>query len=199
MGWIQDPGQPQGTRVGRILSQPLAARQRRPQHSRRQLHRRLLVGGIRQGGPRYLGDAADRLPLLEPGLPPYEPRGCQRGITASWYDYSPLRVKYPYIRGPLLDLWREAKKAECRPHRGLGGSSWRTTTKRARYQRARGRGGFRRAIVGRSPGDRRRLKSVHGAEVGTGSRRSASAPSPPCPTCRMRRVPAFCSSSVALT
>ena len=45
-------------------------------------------------------------PLLESGIPPYEPRGCQRGISFSWYLYSPLRVKYPYIRGALLDLWR---------------------------------------------------------------------------------------------
>ena len=50
-------------------------------------------------------------PLLERSLPPYEPRGCQRGISASWYVYSPIRIKYPYIRGPLLDMWREAKQS----------------------------------------------------------------------------------------
>ena len=38
-------------------------------------------------------------PELEAGIPPYEPRGCQRGISYSWYLYSPLRVKYPYARG----------------------------------------------------------------------------------------------------
>ena len=38
---------------------------------------------------------------LEAGLPPYEPRGCQRGITFSWHLYSPTRVRYPYIRGAL--------------------------------------------------------------------------------------------------
>ncbi|HKL26038.1 MAG TPA: hypothetical protein VJ910_07440, partial [Desulfuromonadales bacterium] len=48
-------------------------------------------------------------PELEPGLPPYEPRGCQRGIAFSWYLYSPLRIKYPYLRGVLTDLWRQAK------------------------------------------------------------------------------------------
>ena len=48
-------------------------------------------------------------PSLEAGLPPYEPRGCQRGISYSWYLYSPLLVKYPYARGALLDLWREAR------------------------------------------------------------------------------------------
>ena len=38
-------------------------------------------------------------PLLEKSLPPYEPRGCQRGISFSWYLYSPLRIKYPLVRG----------------------------------------------------------------------------------------------------
>jgi len=42
-------------------------------------------------------------PALEDGLPPYEPRGCQRGISFSWYLYSPIRVKYPYVRGVLVD------------------------------------------------------------------------------------------------
>lgn len=50
-------------------------------------------------------------PKIDKELPPYEPRGCQRGISFSWYLYSPLRVKYPYVRGALLDLWREARRA----------------------------------------------------------------------------------------
>ena len=49
-------------------------------------------------------------PLLEEGLPPYEPRGCQRGISYSWYLYSPIRVKYPLMRGALLDIFREEKE-----------------------------------------------------------------------------------------
>ena len=49
-------------------------------------------------------------PRLGSDVPPYEPRGCQRGISYSWYVYSPIRVKYPYIRGTLLDLWKRAKK-----------------------------------------------------------------------------------------
>ncbi len=82
-------------------------------------------------------------PLLEPGLPPYEPRGCQRGISASWYVYSPIRVKYPYARGALLDLWRAARAAHDDPV-----AAWASIVedeqKRSRFQRARGKGGFRR-------------------------------------------------------
>ena len=83
-------------------------------------------------------------PSLEHGLPPYEPRGCQRGISFSWYLYSPLRVKYPYIRGALLDLWRKARVEHEDPV-----EAWKSLVtnpvSRARWQRARGKGGFRRA------------------------------------------------------
>ena len=82
-------------------------------------------------------------PSLESGLPPYEPRGCQRGISYSWYLYSPLRVKYPYVRGALLDLWREARSEHEDPV-----AAWKSLVsnpeKRARWQKARGKGGFRR-------------------------------------------------------
>jgi nitrate reductase alpha subunit len=83
-------------------------------------------------------------PTLEAGLPPYEPRGCQRGISYSWYLYSPLRVKYPYARGALLDLWRQARGQHDDPV-----DSWQSLVEnpeaRQRWQRARGKGGFRRA------------------------------------------------------
>ncbi len=82
-------------------------------------------------------------PSLEAGLPPYEPRGCQRGISYSWYLYSPLRVKYPYIRGALLDLWKEARGQSEDPV-----EAWRLLVEnpesRARWQQARGKGGLRR-------------------------------------------------------
>ena len=47
-------------------------------------------------------------PSNGPDVPEYEPRGCPRGASFSWYVYSPLRVRYPYVRGALLDLYREA-------------------------------------------------------------------------------------------
>ncbi|MEA5115581.1 MAG: nitrate reductase subunit alpha [Geobacteraceae bacterium] len=82
-------------------------------------------------------------PLLDPSLPRYEPRGCQRGISFSWYIYSPLRIKYPYIRGALLDLWRQARQHHADPL-----AAWQAVVAdeagRRGYQEARGKGGFRR-------------------------------------------------------
>ena len=90
-------------------------------------------------------------PKLTTDLPPYEPRGCQRGISASWYLYSPLRVKYPYIRGALLDLWRKAKAEHSDPV-----DAWTSLVEnpesRKRWQRARGKGGFQKVKLGRSAG-----------------------------------------------
>lgn len=82
-------------------------------------------------------------PLLEEGLPPYEPRGCQRGISYSWYLYSPLRVKYPYARGALLDLWVDARRQYDDPVEAWN-SMVMNPESRARWQKARGKGGFRR-------------------------------------------------------
>ncbi len=83
-------------------------------------------------------------PLLESSLPPYEPRGCQRGISYSWYLYSPLRIKYPLIRGALIDAFQDEK-------RHTGGDplkAWENLQNnpeaRQRYQKSRGKGGFRR-------------------------------------------------------
>ena len=82
-------------------------------------------------------------PEIDKNLPPYEPRGCQRGISASWYLYSPIRVKYPLMRGALLDMFKEEKKKT-----GSAYSAWKNLQenpeKRQRYQQARGKGGLRR-------------------------------------------------------
>src|SRR5574338_99225 len=84
-------------------------------------------------------------PLLDNNLPPYEPRGCQRGISYSWYLYSPLRIKYPLIRGTLLDAFREKKeKAGGDPVKAWENLQ-NNKEKRSRYQNSRGKGGFRRA------------------------------------------------------
>jgi nitrate reductase alpha subunit len=48
-------------------------------------------------------------PSAGPDRPDYEPRGCPRGAAFSWYTYSPTRVRFPYARGVLVDMYREAK------------------------------------------------------------------------------------------
>ena len=56
-----------------------------------------------KNGVVALETQATDYPRISCDVPAYEPRGCQRGISTSWYLYSPLRVKYPYLRGALLD------------------------------------------------------------------------------------------------
>jgi nitrate reductase alpha subunit len=84
-------------------------------------------------------------PILDRDIPPYEPRGCQRGISYSWYIYSPLRVKYPMVRGALLDLWRAAEKRHPDDPVAAWKSIMTDAVARATYQAARGKGGFRRS------------------------------------------------------
>jgi nitrate reductase alpha subunit len=81
-------------------------------------------------------------PSPGPDRPDYEPRGCPRGAAFSWYTYSPTRIRYPYVRGVLLTMYREAK-------RQLGGDpvgAWAHVVDhpdRARaYKAARGKGGL---------------------------------------------------------
>ena len=83
-------------------------------------------------------------PSVGPDSPEYEPRGCPRGAAFSWYTYSPTRVRYPYIRGTLLTMYREAKARLGDPV-----LAWAELTDdpeaSARYKRARGKGGLVRA------------------------------------------------------
>ena len=83
-------------------------------------------------------------PSVGPDSPEYEPRGCPRGASFSWYTYSPARVRYPYVRGPLLEMWREA-----RARLGDPVLAWAEITgdpeRTARYKGARGKGGFVRS------------------------------------------------------
>lgn len=83
-------------------------------------------------------------PSTGPDMPDFEPRGCPRGASFSWYIYSPLRVKYPYVRGVLINLWREALQAHQNPL-----DAWKAIVenpeKAKSYKQARGKGGFVRA------------------------------------------------------
>ncbi|NUT49371.1 MAG: nitrate reductase subunit alpha [Saccharothrix sp.] len=83
-------------------------------------------------------------PSVGPDRPEYEPRGCPRGAAFSWYTYSPTRVRYPYVRGVLLELYREAKARTGDPV--LAWADVVGDPERARrYKSARGRGGLVRA------------------------------------------------------
>jgi nitrate reductase alpha subunit len=79
-------------------------------------------------------------PSVGPDSPEYEPRGCPRGAAFSWYTYSPTRVRYPYARGVLVEMYREAKARLADPV-----LAWADVVgdpeQRRRYQRARGKGG----------------------------------------------------------
>ena len=80
-------------------------------------------------------------PSVGADRPEYEPRGCPRGAAFSWYTYSPTRVRYPYARGVLVEMYREARNRLGDPV-----AAWADIQadpeRRRRYQRARGKGGL---------------------------------------------------------
>ena len=76
--------------------------------------------------------------------PEYEPRGCPRGAAFSWYTYSPTRVRYPYVRGVLLEMFRAAKQQYGDPVVAWG-SIVQDQELARRYKKARGKGGLVRA------------------------------------------------------
>lgn len=79
-------------------------------------------------------------PSCGPDMPEFEPRGCPRGASFSWYEYSPLRVKYPYMRGRLLRLWKDALSKHDNPV-----DAWASIVENPEaaksYKQARGKGG----------------------------------------------------------
>jgi nitrate reductase / nitrite oxidoreductase, alpha subunit len=143
MSWIQDIISPQTRKWEEFY-------RNRFQHDRvvRSTHGVNCTGGcswqiyVKEGIVTWETQQLD-YPLLEDSLPPYEPRGCQRGISFSWYLYSPLRIKYPLIRSALIDAYREEKQKAGDPL-----TAWenlqKNEEKRKKYQWARGKGGFRR-------------------------------------------------------
>ncbi len=77
-------------------------------------------------------------------MPNHEPRGCARGASYSWYLYSANRVKYPMVRGRLLQRWRAALAVAKDPV-----AAWASIVEnpeaRRDYQQVRGMGGFVRS------------------------------------------------------
>ena len=130
-------------------------------------------------------------PSTGPDMPEYEPRGCPRGASFSWYTYSPLRLKYPYVRGSLLEMFREARERLGDPV-----DAWAEIVsdpeRAATYRRQRGQGRLRTRLLGRGGGDDRgRARPTRSSATGrTGwwaSRRSRRCRRPPTP-----RAPASC-------
>jgi nitrate reductase alpha subunit len=83
-------------------------------------------------------------PRTRADLPNHEPRGCARGASYSWYLYSANRLKYPMVRGRLLERWRAALKVAGSPV-----DAWASIVEdpaaRRDYQKVRGMGGFVRS------------------------------------------------------
>ncbi len=73
-------------------------------------------------------------------MPEYEPRGCPRGASFSWYEYSPMRIKFPYMRGKLWRLWQDAMKELDDPVKAWA-SIVEDPEKAKSYKQARGMGG----------------------------------------------------------
>ncbi|MDL9944936.1 nitrate reductase subunit alpha [Gordonia sp. ABSL11-1] len=80
-------------------------------------------------------------PSVGPDRPEYEPRGCPRGAAFSWYTYSPTRVRHPYARGVLVEMFRAAKARLGDPV-----LAWADVVgdpiRRRSYHQARGKGGL---------------------------------------------------------
>ncbi|KOP68118.1 nitrate reductase [Bacillus sp. FJAT-18019] len=79
-------------------------------------------------------------PSCGPDMPEFEPRGCPRGASFSWYEYSPLRVKYPYMRGRLWRMWKQALAESSDPVEAWA-SIVEDPEKAASYKKMRGKGG----------------------------------------------------------
>ena len=117
-------------------------------HPRRQLHRLVLVDGLRARRHHLLGDAGDGLPRDDARTCPTRSRAAVRVARPSpGTPIRPARVRYPYVRGMLLEMWREARRIHDDPvdawaeHRA-------DPAKAQLYKNARGHGGFVRASLG---------------------------------------------------
>ncbi len=77
-------------------------------------------------------------------MPNHEPRGCARGASYSWYLYSANRLKYPMVRGRLLERWRAALALKSDPVHAWA-SIVEDDAARRDYQQVRGMGGFVRS------------------------------------------------------
>jgi hypothetical protein len=106
-------------------------------------------------------------PRTRPDLPNHEPRGCPRGASYSWYVYSAQRVKYPMIRGRLMEMWREARKTMDPV------TAWDSSARTRRSQQYKSSAAWAAscAPLGRSQRNHRRRQCLHDQEIRPGPRR----------------------------
>ena len=93
-----------------LLPGPLEPRQGRPLHPRRELHRLVLVEGLRQGRDHHLGGPADRLPVGRGRTGPSTSPAAARAAPRS--PGTPTRrpgSATPTSAASLLQMYREAK------------------------------------------------------------------------------------------
>ena len=129
----------------RLLPRPVEPRQGRALHPRRELHRLVLVEGVRQGRHHHLGVAADRLPVGRAGQPrvraPRLPSRRRLLLVHLLPHPGPLPLRPRRAAGDVPRGQGAASATRCSP----GPTSCPTPSGRRRYKSARGKGGLVRA------------------------------------------------------
>ena len=186
-------GRPRGRR---LLPRPLEPRQGGPLDARRELHRVLLLEGVRQGRHHHLGDPADRLPVRRPRPSRVRARAAARAAPPS--PGTPTRP--PECATPTCAASCSRCTARRKARLGDPVLAWAEVTgdpeKRRRYQQARGKGGLVRAswaeAVEIAAAAHVHTIKTYGPDRAPGSRRS-----PRCRWCRTASAPGSSSSSAA--
>ena len=136
-------GLPRGRPQGRhLLPGPVEPRQGRPLHPRRQLHRVVLLEGLRQGRDHHLGDPADRLPVRRPRTAPSTSPAAARAAPPSPGTPTPPPGSATRTRAA------SSSRCTARPRPGCSDPvlAWADVVgdpeRRRRYQQARGKGGL---------------------------------------------------------
>ena len=144
MSWILDLVNPQERKWEEFYRNRWQHDQHRTQHARRQLHRRLLVGGLRKGRHHHVGDAADGLSAAgERSAAVRAARVPARHLGLLVRLQPDPREVSVYSRR-RCSIFGAKRKASIPTRSRPGARSSKTKQKRKRYQRARGKGGFRR-------------------------------------------------------
>ena len=188
LGRPAHPAQDRRPRRRRLLPGPLEPRQGRPLDPRRELHRLLLVEGVRQGRHHHLGDPADRLSVGRPG---------QAGVRAPRLS-ARRRLLLVHLLPHADPLPLHPRRAAADVPRGQGpvrrsgrrlGAHRRQSYARTKVQVRPWQGRPGAGDLGRGHRARRRRLRAHAEEVGTGPDRRASRRSRRCRWCRTPPAP----------